>query len=56
MGEHANNSVVDSNSNLYGYNNIKVFGTSVLPKAGSGHPTLAAMILTILELEKNLND
>lgn len=56
MGEHADNSVVDLNSNLYGYNNIKVFGTSVLPKAGSGHPTLAAMILTILELEKNLND
>ncbi len=56
MGEHADNSVVNLNSNLYGYDNIKVFGTSVLPQAGSGHPTLTAMILTILELEKNLND
>ncbi len=56
MGEHPDNSVVDLNSNLYGYENIKVFGTSVLPQAGSGHPTLTAMILTILELEKNSND
>ncbi len=52
MGEHAENSVVDLNSDLYGYKNIKVFGTSVLPRSGSGHPTLTAMILTILELEK----
>ena len=52
MGENADNSVVDLNSNLYGYDNIKVFGTSVLSQAGSGHPTLTAMILTILELEK----
>lgn len=56
MGEHADNSVVDLNSDLYGYKNIKVFGTSVLPRAGSGHPTLTAMVLTILELEKNSND
>ena len=56
MGESQDQSVVNKSLELHGSNNVKVIGTSVLPLAGSGHPTLTAMILTILELDEEIND
>lgn len=54
IGESSESSVVDTNLNLYGFKNIKVIGTSTLPKAGSGHPTLSSIILALVSLEQEL--
>lgn len=53
MGKNADEAVVDKNLNLFGFKEVKVIGTSTLPLAGSGHPTLTAMILAILKLKSD---
>lgn len=53
MGKNADEAVVDENLNLFGFKEVKVIGTSTLPAAGSGHPTLTAMILAILKLKSD---
>ena len=54
IGKSSESSVVDTNLNLHGFKNIKVIGTSTLPKAGSGHPTLSSIILALVSLEQEL--
>lgn len=54
MGKNSDEAVVDQNLNLFGFKDVKVVGTSSLPLAGSGHPTLTSMIVAILELKGDI--